>query len=358
MLNPVKSRPSANPTNRFHETAVTYDDGESPPPATVTLIEDHARSIVASNDSPDVGFDYSVNPYRGCLHACAYCLAGDTQITLADGRTRRLAELRPGDAIYGTQFVHGTRRYVTTQVLHHWATRKPAFRIVLADGTELVASGDHRFLTEQGWRFVWPAEPPFQRPVLHAGEGIALLGPGRHAALRPRAYVTERAVASELRYAGGNARAITIDRGVARASQLSYTRPWQLEARAVEAQPGLRVVRIEPVGTRALYDITTGTADFIANGVISHNCYARPSHEYLDLGAGSDFDTKIVYKPRAAELLREAFDKPRWTRRAGDVQRRDRLLPGGRGAASPHPPVPRGLPRVPATRSASSPRAR
>jgi DNA repair photolyase len=41
-------------------------------------------------------------------------------------------------------------------------------------------------------------------------------------------------------------------------------------------------------------------------------CYARPNHEYLDMGAGTDFDTKIVFKPRAAELLRETFDKPAW----------------------------------------------
>jgi DNA repair photolyase len=41
-------------------------------------------------------------------------------------------------------------------------------------------------------------------------------------------------------------------------------------------------------------------------------CYARPSHEYLDFGAGTDFETKIVIKPRAAELLQAAFDKPAW----------------------------------------------
>ena len=67
-----------------------------------------------------------------------------------------------------------------------------------------------------------------------------------------------------------------------------------------------------PLGDQPLFDITTGTGDFIANGVISHNCYARPTHEYLDMGAGTDFDTKIVFKPKAAELLREAFDKPSW----------------------------------------------
>src|SRR5262245_49483979 len=41
-------------------------------------------------------------------------------------------------------------------------------------------------------------------------------------------------------------------------------------------------------------------------------CYARPSHEYLSFGAGTDFDTKIVIKPDAPALLREAFDRPSW----------------------------------------------
>lgn len=303
----MKSRPSANPTNRFHDTAVTYEDGEGPPPATVKLIEDHSRSILASNDSPDVGFNFSVNPYRGCLHACAYCAGGDTPIMLADGRTRRLADLRPGDAIYGTQTVHGTRRYVHTRVLHHWATRKPAFRITLADGAELIASGDHRFLGERGWRFVQPAEPPFQRPTLQLHDALA--GPGRHSALRTRTHVTEQSIASELRYTSGNARAITESHAY---RVTSYARPWQLDGREVTALATSRIVRIEPLGMRDLFDITTGTGDFIANGVVSHNCYARPSHEYLDMGAGTDFDTKIVVKPHAAQLLRDAFDKPSW----------------------------------------------
>jgi DNA repair photolyase len=38
-------------------------------------LDDNSQSIVASNDSPDVGFNYSVNPYRGCLHGCSYCFA-------------------------------------------------------------------------------------------------------------------------------------------------------------------------------------------------------------------------------------------------------------------------------------------
>jgi DNA repair photolyase len=41
-------------------------------------------------------------------------------------------------------------------------------------------------------------------------------------------------------------------------------------------------------------------------------CFARPTHEYLDLGAGTDFETKIAVKVRAPELLQKAFDRPSW----------------------------------------------
>jgi DNA repair photolyase len=71
----VTSRPTENPPNRFHAQVVSYDDGEAPPPSQITLIDDHTRSILAHNDSPDLGFRWSVNPYRGCQHACAYCYA-------------------------------------------------------------------------------------------------------------------------------------------------------------------------------------------------------------------------------------------------------------------------------------------
>jgi len=74
----VKSRDTANPHNRFRDVAVDYDDGEGPPASAVTLIDDHARSILSENASPDLGFRFSVNPYRGCSTACGYCYARPT----------------------------------------------------------------------------------------------------------------------------------------------------------------------------------------------------------------------------------------------------------------------------------------
>jgi DNA repair photolyase len=66
-------RPVSNPPNPWASHEVEYLD--ETPPARVEVYEDHTREILAHNDSPDVGFSWSVNPYRGCLHACAYCYA-------------------------------------------------------------------------------------------------------------------------------------------------------------------------------------------------------------------------------------------------------------------------------------------
>jgi DNA repair photolyase len=84
---PVPIRPrkgrgaSSNETGRFEaEKRVPFDDGwgsadDQPPPLTTTLTVDTTRTIIARNDSPDIGFDRSINPYRGCEHGCVYCYA-------------------------------------------------------------------------------------------------------------------------------------------------------------------------------------------------------------------------------------------------------------------------------------------
>ncbi len=63
-----------NPKNRYQREAVEWLD-EEPPYAQLDIYEEHAKSIVSENSSPDLPFRYSLNPYRGCYHGCAYCYA-------------------------------------------------------------------------------------------------------------------------------------------------------------------------------------------------------------------------------------------------------------------------------------------
>jgi DNA repair photolyase len=93
----------------------------------------------------------------------------------------------------------------------------------------------------------------------------------------------------------------------------AITRKRSIEGMALKSGARLRVAAIEPLGLELpMYDITTGTGDFIANGVVSHNCFARNSHTYLGLDAGRDFDTKVVVKVNAPELLRAKLASSSW----------------------------------------------
>ena len=79
----MRAVPISNPPNPWATTEVEYL--EAPPEVKLEVFEDHSRSILAKNDSPDVGFTYSVNPYRGCFHACAYCYARPSHEYLSMG---------------------------------------------------------------------------------------------------------------------------------------------------------------------------------------------------------------------------------------------------------------------------------
>ena len=64
--------------NRFREIHVELDPDAQPTGPPTTYLEDSSRQILVRNDSPDVGFDVGINPYRGCEHGCAYCYARPT----------------------------------------------------------------------------------------------------------------------------------------------------------------------------------------------------------------------------------------------------------------------------------------
>ena len=387
-----------NPANRFAETETVFLEDEEAPRAELEVYFDKTGSVLAKNDSPDVGFTYSVNPYRGCFHGCAYCLDGDTPILMADCTTRRLRDVRVGDVIYGTK----RRRLVRTTVVAHWETLKPAWRVVLEDGTKLVASGDHRLLTTRGWRRVESFTKQRSHALVASGRFVEareetadykrgyLCGMirGRSASLvdlapaqRVRRYLSELAleerdvavigarsiqsacawptsVTDEWRrgfLAGsfdtegsfdGESLHIDVD-GVqparaaldacrafgfdatadeagldihgtlgehlrfAHVTSPTLAKRWDLEGLATHSS--IAIASVEPLGVDTpMFDITTGTGDFIANGVVSHNCFARPTHEYLSFGAGTDFERKIVVKKDAPALLRKALGTKSW----------------------------------------------
>jgi DNA repair photolyase len=369
----------------------------------MTFYEIRAKSII--NRVPGasrVPFEWTVNPYRGCSHACSYCLAGDTPVLMADGTTRPIGRLEVGDAVMGTTGAGRHRRYVPTTVLDRWTTSRPAHRVTLADGTRLVSSGEHRFLTDRGWRHVSPAgagcpalevgdrlpgvgrfaEPPKESPDYRAGflYGLVRGDAGRAGAsdawARADGYLDEIPLQQALRHpeqptgawhrgflAGafgstgrsdrlavvftsrdetflsrvtdalahlglpsrgvtgrpfGAAPAVETARDLQTALRVRHLTgvsgaPLDASGVGVRSDAHLAVVDIEPLGlTLPLVDITTGTGDFVADGVVSHNCFARNTHTYLDLDAGRDFDTKVVVKVNAGELVRRELAAPKW----------------------------------------------
>ena len=77
----------SNASGRFEaEARVAFDDGwqslDELPPFKTTVALDTARKVITRNNSPDIGFDRSINPYRGCEHGCVYCFARPTHAYL------------------------------------------------------------------------------------------------------------------------------------------------------------------------------------------------------------------------------------------------------------------------------------
>ena len=432
---------------------------DAPEALDTRFYEVRAKSVINRvPEASQVPFRWTINPYRGCTHACSYCCWGGTPVLMADGRTCRIDRLCVGDRIVGTERRGRYRRYTETEVLDHWSVIKPAFRTTLADGTELITSGDHRFLTDRGWKHVtgdvrgsgcrphlttnnelmgsgWFTDPPantgeYRRGYLtglirgdgtlgvrdyvrpsgrartHYGFRLALTdvealerahGYLESFDVHTREFAFQAATATrqamrairtqsrsrveEVKYLIGwpldpsddwrkgflagifdaegscgkealriancdplilrwtedclghfgfdtavdarknpnGLKQIRVRGGLRERLRFFHTvdpaitRKRQVQGYAIKSDSDLRVESVEPLGrSMRLYDMTTGTGDFIANGVVSHNCFARPTHTYLDMSAGRDFEKEIVVKVNAPEVLRAQLARPSW----------------------------------------------
>lgn len=445
------------PPNRFEELRFEPDpdfvpdpDDDAPTPLPTRLYRDASRSILAENSSPDVGFRFSVNPYRGCEHGCVYCLEPDTPILYADMTWRPIGAVRAGDVLAGFDEhpAAGRQRKMRTSVVEHviWS-RRPTLRLATPRG-DVVTTAEHRWLgaaartderawlrTEQlsrgrrlrhvpvtrhepvdddyrvgyvaglslgeraargacddasshlardaaSWRVALPDDEPLRRLVSYlAPLGVdAVIRPflssrSSRQALRKvevRApgmlEVVRRILAVELESrgwrrgllagffdaCGAHGTALCLARGdegliarVARHARAlgfalrvdalagsgaalrlagglvermrffalcrpSIPRRWlSLFDRDLDTEPE-KIAAIERGPVRDVVDIQTSTRTFFAAGLATHNCYARPSHEYLGWNAGLDFETRLLVKTDAPDLLRHKLSSARW----------------------------------------------
>jgi len=243
--------------------------------AGVTFHEVRARSVL--NRVPGVSpmpFSWTVNPYRGCSHACTYCLVGSTPVLRADGGTVSMARLSVGDAVVGSVVEDGLRRLVRTEITEHWSRTVPVVRLRLADGTEVRTGPEHRVLSTVGWRHV-------VREGCAGDDGVWLV-PGD----------------------------VLVGAETLPAPDLAGVRDVLADSRGSDRT----VVAVEPAGEETVYDVTTRTGDYVADGLLHHNCFARNTHTYLDLDAGEDFDRQVVVKLNAPEVLARELRSSRWTR--------------------------------------------
>src|SRR2546423_6942094 len=110
------------PGYRDEAVVRTFD---APEAMNVRFYEIHARS--ALNKVPKqsrMPFPWTINPYRGCTHACQFCVWGRTRVLMGDGRTKPIAELIVDDEIYGTEWRGHHRPYPKTSAAPHRSTSK------------------------------------------------------------------------------------------------------------------------------------------------------------------------------------------------------------------------------------------
>ena len=113
---------------------------------------------------------HALNLYTGCDNGCTYCLDGKTLVMLSNSKAVAIRNLKVGDELLGVsanQSGNNRRKYIKSTVEAIWTTKKQVYEIELENGMKAKCSGDHRWLTERGWKFTTgEMGGPNQRPYL------------------------------------------------------------------------------------------------------------------------------------------------------------------------------------------------
>ncbi|GAA1799409.1 LAGLIDADG family homing endonuclease [Actinomadura chokoriensis] len=223
-------------------------------------------------------------------------LDGRTPMLMADGRTRPLRALRPGDRVYGTRMEGRYRRYMITEVVRCQEVLSTAFLVTLEDGTRLALGADQRLLSDRGWKHVTGTEQggrrrPHQewrkgflagvfdaegscsggilrisnsdRQILRMTDGCLRHFGFRSVREEPR--TPANVPVSVIRLTGGLRERMRFFHAV----DPAITRKTAIEGMALKSDAALGITAITPLGLRcSLHTLVTAAGDAVADGII------------------------------------------------------------------------------------------
>lgn len=189
--------------------------------------------------------DKCVYPHRldlygcGCSHDCSYCVDPKTLIFLPDGSLKKIKDVNIGDEIMGYDEDFGI--ITSSIVLNKWFSYKSSYLITLENEKSLICSGNHRWLTSDGWKYTFDERKGAPGPFLSVDDIVC----------------------------------------------------------GVDKENNSKIISIEKFrNNQELVDITTSTETFIANGFISHNCYAKSLLDFRNLWHPNDPSVADINKVR------------------------------------------------------------
>jgi DNA repair photolyase len=301
-----------------------FDDGwdtlaqpaaDAPAPPATQVLEERAREILARNDSPDIGFDLSINPYRGCEHGCIYCYARPTHAYLnlspgLDFETRIVAKVNAADALRAAFARPGyePRMLNLGSVTDAYQPVERRLRITRAV-VEVLAEHRHAFsvitksaLVERDLDLLTPLAAD---RLAAAYVSITTLDPALARVMEPRAASPRRRLQTIERLAGAG-----VPVGVSVSPVIPFVNEPELE-RVLQAAASAGATRAFSIVLRLPWEVSPLVRQWLQQHFPDRA--ARVLARVREMRGGRDYDARFGTRMTGvgvwAELLRQRFDK-------------------------------------------------